>query len=221
MSRVIAVVSGGVDSVTMAYKLKAEGHRLHLLAVDYGQRHRKELEFARLAARRLGARYEVADLSAARNVFRGSSLTDSAVDVPADTGPSQGSSTIVPNRNALLLAAAFALAVVEQAQAVAFGVMADDVGPSDTSPEFLRAFLVMERIATRGQAHPDLDLLAPLVELHKSEVIALGDGLGVPWEETWTCFRGEEIHCGRCAACAERREAFVAAGVKDPTAYAR
>ncbi|KIF74273.1 exsB protein [Streptomyces sp. 150FB] len=219
MSKIIAVVSGGLDSVTMAYHLKAEGHQLHLLAVDYGQRHRKELEFARIAADRLDAPFEVADLSAARNILRGSSLTDTAVDVPSDKGPAQGSPNIVPNRNALILSAAFALAVVEQAEAVSFGIMADDIGPADTSLEFLAAFLAMERVATRGYARPDLDLLSPLAHLHKDGVIALGDSLHVPWDETWTCFRGEEVHCGRCSACWERREGFTKAGVKDPTVY--
>jgi 7-cyano-7-deazaguanine synthase len=127
----------------------------------------------------------------------------------------------VPNRNALLLAAAYAIAVVERAEAVAFGVMADDVGPSDTSPAFLRAFADMERIATRGRARADLELLAPLVTLHKSEVVALGERLGVPWRQTWTCYRGQSAHCGACAACVERRTAFTTAAVEDPTEYQR
>lgn len=230
MSKIIAVVSGGIDSVTMAYHLRAEGYELHLLGIDYGQRHRRELACARLAAERLDAPYEEVDLVGARGVLRGSSLTDPAVDVPED-GPGAapapqagtavpGRPNIVPNRNALLLSVAFAGAVVEQAEAVAFGIMAEDVGPSDTSLEFLDAFLAMERIATRGHAHPDLDLLAPLAHLTKREVIALGDRLSVPFEDTWTCFRGEEVHCGRCASCTERREAFVVAGVHDPTIYA-
>ncbi|MFJ4828915.1 7-cyano-7-deazaguanine synthase [Streptomyces sp. NPDC088747] len=230
MSKIIAVVSGGIDSVTMAYHLRAQGHDLHLLGIDYGQRHRRELACARLAARRLDAPYEESDLSGARGVLRGSSLTDPTLDVPVEghgsapmTGDGvavPGRPNIVPNRNALLLSAAFALAVVQRAEAVAFGIMAEDIGPSDTSVEFLDAFLAMERIATRGHAHPDLDLVAPLAHLSKREVITLGDQLSVPFEDTWTCFRGEELHCGRCASCVERREAFAAAGVHDPTTYA-
>jgi 7-cyano-7-deazaguanine synthase len=227
VTKTIAVVSGGIDSVTMAYHLRSEGHLLHLVAVDYGQRHRRELDCARLAAERLGVPYEEVDLSAARGVMRGSSLTDPSVDVPdpeAGGGAPDDRDTrqanIVPNRNALLLSVAYALAVVEQADAVAFGVMAEDVGPSDTSPEFLKAFRDMELIATRGHGRPGLDLIAPLIRLPKREVIALGARLDVPFEDTWTCFRGEELHCGRCAACVERRVAFVDAGVHDPTAYA-
>ncbi|MET8880671.1 MULTISPECIES: 7-cyano-7-deazaguanine synthase [Streptomyces] len=226
MSKIIAVVSGGIDSVTMAYHLRAQGHELHLLGIDYGQRHRRELACARLAAERLGAPYEEADLGGARGVLRGSSLTDPALDVPVEGAGSSGAAAvpgrpnIVPNRNALLLSAAFALAVVERAEAVAFGIMAEDVGPSDTSLEFLDAFLAMERIGTRGHAHPDLDLIAPLASMLKREVIALGHRLSVPFADTWTCFRGEELHCGRCASCVERRGAFEAAGIHDPTVYA-
>ena len=222
MTAVVAVVSGGIDSVTMAHQLAAEGHRLHLVAVDYGQRHRKELGFARAAAQRLGTGYDEIDLSAVGRLLRGSSLTDPAVPVPdAGRAPAGPNPDIVPNRNALLLAAAYAIAVVERAEAVAFGVMADDVGPSDTSPAFLRAFADMERIATRGRARADLELLAPLVTLHKSEVVALGERLGVPWRQTWTCYRGQPAHCGACAACVERRTAFTTAAVEDPTEYQR
>ncbi|WP_327370937.1 7-cyano-7-deazaguanine synthase [Streptomyces sp. NBC_01217] len=219
MSRIVGVVSGGIDSVTMAHHLAAEGHDLHLLAVDYGQRHRKELVFAAAAADRLGATYEEVDLGSVRNVMRGSSLTDPAVAVPRPGRPAWGNPNIVPNRNAVLLSVAFALAVSVQADAVAFGVMAEDVGPSDTSPEFLRLFLDMERAATKGSLAPDVELLAPLIELPKTGVVALGQKLGVPWEQTWTCFRGEDIHCGACAACVERRGAFADLGITDPMPY--
>lgn len=219
MSRIVAVVSGGIDSVTMAHHLAAEGHELRVLAVDYGQRHRKELEFAAAAAERLGAPYEQVDLRSLRSVMRGSSLTDPSVAVPRPDRPVGGNPNIVPNRNAVLLSVAFALAVTEQADAVAFGVMAEDVGPSDTSPEFLRLFVEMERVATRGSLAPGVELLAPLIELPKTGVVALGEQLGVPWDRTWTCFRGEDVHCGACAACVERRGAFADLGITDPTVY--
>lgn len=219
MSRVVAVVSGGIDSVVMAHHLAEQGHKLHVLSIDYGQRHRKELAFAREAAARLGAPYDQADLSAISPIFGGSSLTNPAVDVPRKDTPPGRNPNIVPNRNALLLSVAFALAVTVEANAVAFGVMADDVGPSDTSAEFLQRFLEMERVATRGHAHPDLDLLAPLVKLHKTGVLELGEELGVPWDRTWTCFRGQEVHCGDCASCRERRGAFRDLGISDPTTY--
>jgi 7-cyano-7-deazaguanine synthase len=219
--RIVAVVSGGIDSVVMAHHLAAQGHELHLVAVDYGQRHSKELVFAAATARRLNAPYEEVDLRALRGVMRGSSLTDPSVGVPRPGQPSTpiGNPNIVPNRNAVLLSVAFALAVSVSAQAVAVGVMAEDVGPSDTSPEFLRLFLEMERVATRGSVGEQIELLAPLIELPKAGVVALGEKLGVPWEQTWTCFRGEQEHCGACAACTERRGAFTSLGLTDPVPY--
>jgi 7-cyano-7-deazaguanine synthase len=219
--KIVAIVSGGMDSVTMAHQLKEQGHDPHLLSVDYGQRHRKEHVFAAAAAERLGAVHQVADLSAMGALLRGSSLTDPTVDVPEQTWSGYGESpNIVPNRNALLLSVAFAVAVAEKAQAVAIGIMADDaVSVPDSTPEFLRSFIAMERIATAGYADPDLDLLVPLAGLGKKDVVTLGERLGVPWTETWTCLRGEDDHCARCAACWERQEAFSAAGVHDPTTY--
>jgi 7-cyano-7-deazaguanine synthase len=219
MGRIVGVVSGGIDSVTMAHQLAAEGHDLQLMAVDYGQRHRRELEFAAAAAERLGVPYEEVDLRSLRGVMRGSSLTDPAIDVPRPDRPVARNPNIVPNRNAVLLSVAFALAVSVRADAVAFGVMAEDVGPSDTSPEFLRRFLDMEKVATRGSLTPDVELLAPLIELPKAGVVTLGEKLGVPWNQTWTCFRGDDVHCGVCAACVERRGAFAEAGIPDPMVY--
>lgn len=205
----------------MAHQLKEQGNEVHLLSVDYGQRHRKELDFAAAAAKRLGAPHQIADLSAVGAMFRGSSLTDLTVDVPEQTWEGYGESpNIVPNRNALLLAVAFAIAVVEKAEGVAIGIMAGDAASvPDSTPAFLESFIAMERLATKGYAHPDLDLLAPLAGLQKSDVVLFGEELRVPWTQTWTCLRGGEAHCGRCAACWERQEAFTDAGVADPTIY--
>ncbi|NUQ96473.1 MAG: 7-cyano-7-deazaguanine synthase [Streptomyces sp.] len=220
MPKTVAIVSGGLDSVTMAYHLQAQGHALHLLSVNYGQRHLVEHEFAAKAARSLGVPHDVVDLSPVGKLLSGSSLTDPAVDVPDHgTGSPGASPNVVPNRNALLLSVAFAVAVTEAAEAVAVGVVDDLNAAPDSNAAFVDSFLAMERIATRGYAHPDLTLTAPLVKLRKSDVVSLGEELGVPWTETWSCFRGGALQCGRCAACRERQEAFRDAGVTDPTAY--
>jgi 7-cyano-7-deazaguanine synthase len=154
-------------------------------------------------------------------MLRGSSLTDASIDVPEQNWTGFGSSpNIVPNRNALLLSVAFAIAVVEKAQGVAIGIMAGDfVSVPDSRPAFLESFMAMERIATEGYADPDLQLMAPLSGITKTGVVQLGEKYGVPWTHTWTCLRGEADHCGRCAACWERQEAFDEADVEDPTVY--
>ncbi|MFF4287192.1 7-cyano-7-deazaguanine synthase QueC [Streptomyces sp. NPDC001739] len=220
MPKTVAIVSGGLDSVTMAYHLQAQGHTLHLLSVNYGQRHLVEHEFAAKAARSLGVPHDVVDLSPVGKLLSGSSLTDPTVDVPDhQSGSTGGSPNVVPNRNALLLSVAFAVAVAQKAEAVAVGVVDDLQAAPDSNAAFIDSFLAMERIATRGYAHPDLTLTAPLVRLRKSDVVSLGEELGVPWTETWSCFRGDALQCGRCAACRERQEAFRGAGVTDPTTY--
>lgn len=220
MSSAIAIVSGGLDSVTLAYHLAAGAHALHLLSFDYGQRHRKELDYATHAAADLGARHDVIDLSALTPFLSGSALTD-AIEVPEGhyAAPNMRL-TVVPNRNAIMLAIAYAVAVAEGATMVATGVHAGDhpIYP-DCRPEFIAAFDAMELHATDGYAADGLHLYAPFVHMSKAEIVALGASLFVPYEHTWSCYKGGDAHCGVCGTCVERREAFQLAGVADPTKY--
>jgi len=218
----VAVVSGGLDSTVMAYALRAEGHRLHAISFDYGQRHRKELDCARDLAADLGAPWELVDLRAAgiTRLLAGSALTDESIEVPEGHYADESMRvTVVPNRNAVMLALACALAVSIGAGAVAFAVHAGDhpIYP-DCRPEFVAAFEAMERVAMQGMV--ELRILAPFVQLTKEDIVRLGAGHDVPFERTWSCYKGGELHCGRCGTCHERREAFTLAGVADPTVYA-
>src|SRR5438270_13997845 len=121
MTRAIAIVSGGLDSVTLAYLLHAEGYELHLLSFDYGQRHKKEIAFAELCAKRLSADFDVVDLSSITRFLKGSALTD-AIPVPdGHYAAPHMAITVVPNRNAMMLSVAYAVAVAEQAQVVSIG----------------------------------------------------------------------------------------------------
>lgn len=220
MKKAIAVVSGGLDSVTLAHRLKADGWDLHLLAFDYGQRHGRELEFARKCAARLEAALDVVDLTGLQPVLGGSALTDD-IEVPHGhyAAPSM-SITIVPNRNAIFLAIAYAAAVSQGAQCVAIGVHAGDhfIYP-DCRPAFIESFDAMQRVAIEGCADASLHLSAPFVSMSKADIVRIGAALDVPFEETWSCYEGGEIHCGQCGTCVERREAFALAGVLDPTQY--
>ena len=219
--KAIAIVSGGMDSVTLAYLLASQGHELHLLSFDYGQRHVKELEYARRCAADLGAEHTVIDLSTLTPLLRGSALTDD-IDVPEGhyAAPNMRL-TVVPNRNAIMLAIAFAAAVADGAAIVATGVHAGDhpIYP-DCRPEFIEAFDRMERHATDGYAVDGLHLYAPFVNMSKADIVTLGAALLVPYENTWSCYKGDTAHCGVCGTCVERREAFQLAGVTDPTRYA-
>jgi 7-cyano-7-deazaguanine synthase len=217
----VVIVSGGLDSVTLAHLLHAQGYQLHLLAFDYGQRHRKELIFAERCARRLEASFSLIDLAHLGPHLKGSALTDETVAVPdGHYAASTMAMTVVPNRNAIMLSIAYAIAVAEQAVVVAFGAHAGDhfIYP-DCRPDFIAAFDAMERLAVEGHGHPQLHLAAPFAHLKKEQIVSLGARLSVPFEETWSCYKGGEKHCGTCGTCFERKEAFQLAGVSDPTEY--
>jgi 7-cyano-7-deazaguanine synthase len=215
--KAVAIVSGGLDSVTLAHLL-VDRWNLVLLSFDYGQRHRKEIEYAKMCAKRLAAEHHIIDLASLAGLLKGSALTDD-IQVPDGhyTAPSMVA-TIVPNRNAVMLSIAYAVAVANHADAVAFGAHSGDhpVYP-DCRPEFVAAFASMEEIATDRN---DIALLAPFIEHDKTEIVRRGHALGVPFGDTWSCYKGGDYHCGTCGTCTERIEAFELAGVIDPTIYA-
>jgi 7-cyano-7-deazaguanine synthase len=216
--RAVAIVSGGMDSVTLAHLLDSEGYELHLLSVNYGQRHRKEISYAKSCAERLGATFDIVDISQVGRLLSGSALTDD-VEVPHGHYAAENMTvTVVPNRNAIMLSIAYGVAVAREAQIVATAVHAGDhyVYP-DCRPQFIEAFDVMERRAVEGFGDPSLRLHAPFAEKSKVEIVKIGARLGVPYEATWSCYEGGDLHCGLCGTCNERKEAFEVAGVSDPT----
>ena len=217
----VALVSGGLDSVTLAHLLHHQGRvPLHLLSIDYGQRHIRELDEARACAQRLGARWDRVDLRSLGALLGGSALTDTDVEVPDGHYADETMRiTVVPNRNAVMLAVAHAVAVARGAGVVAAAVHAGDhpIYP-DCRPGFVDAFRHMQTLATEGFAPAGM-LVTPFLHLDKAAIVREGMRLGVPFERTWSCYRGGERHCGRCGTCVERREAFALAGVADPTAY--
>lgn len=216
----VVIVSGGMDSVTLAYLLNSEGYDLHLLAMDYGQRHVKEIGYAKRCAGRLGARFDFVDISGVGRLLGGSALTDD-IDVPHGHYAADNMAvTVVPNRNAIMLSIAYGVAVAREATLVAAAVHAGDhyVYP-DCRPEFIEAFDKMQREAVEGFGDESLRLHTPFVGSTKADIVEVGAKLDVPYEDTWSCYEGGELHCGLCGTCTERKEAFVLAGVPDPTEY--
>ncbi len=218
--RAVAVVSGGMDSVTLAYMLDFEGYDLHLISIDYGQRHAKEIGYARRCAERLGASFDVVDISEVGRLLGGSTLTDD-IDVPHGHYAAENMAvTMVPNRNAIMLSIAYGVAVARKAALVAAAVHAGDhyVYP-DCRPDFIKAFDRMQRKAVEGFGEESLYLHAPFIGKTKAGIVEVGVELGVPYGDTWSCYEGGELHCGQCGTCTERKEAFELAGVPDPTEY--
>ena len=216
--KVVLIYSGGLDSSVLLYHLLAEGHEVSTLSVNYGQRHARELSSAAEIAKRVGVRHEVADLRAVAHLLAGSSLTSPDIAVPEGHYAEENmKATVVPNRNMILLALAAGWAISQKADAVAYAAHSGDhaIYP-DCRSEFADA---MRHAIGLADWHK-VDLIRPFVEFTKADVVRRGAALGVPFAETWSCYKGKALHCGRCGTCVERREAFYLAGVADPTPYA-
>lgn len=221
-SRAVVLVSGGLDSATTLAIARAAGHDTYALSVDYGQRHRVELEAARRVARAAGVadhRIMRVDLAG----IGGSALTDSSIAVPE--APTDGIPvTYVPARNTIMLSLALGWAEVLDARHIYVGVNAVDYsGYPDCRPEFVAAFERLANLATKAGVEGRVTRIeAPLVSLSKADVIRTGIALGVDYGLTLSCYQPDAggRACGKCDSCRLRRDGFAQAGVPDPTPYA-
>jgi 7-cyano-7-deazaguanine synthase len=222
----VILLSGGLDSTTAAAVAREQGFALYALSVDYGQRHRFELEAARRVAEWLGVRrHEVVRVDLAR--FGGSALTD-AIDVPKDRERDAMSGeipvTYVPARNTVLLSLALGYAEVIGTGDVFLGVNAVDYsGYPDCRPEYIAAFERLANLATKAGVERRLRFAihTPLIEMTKAEIIRRGIELGVDYSLTHSCYDPGPtgMACGRCDACVLRRRGFAEAGMEDPAEY--
>lgn len=221
MKKAVIVASGGMDSATLAWLYRSKGYQLTLVGFNYGQRHKKELEYLKRIGDRLDAEVKIVDLSNLADALHGSSLTSSDVDVPdGHYAEETMRATVVPNRNAIMLSIATGIAVAEEASLVATGVHSGDhyIYP-DCRTAFIDALAIAFKVGTDGHAPDDFALVAPFVEISKADIAALGRELGVDYSLTWSCYKGGIVHCGRCGTCVERIEAFMESGQDDPTTY--
>ena len=215
--KTVVIFSGGMDSTTLLYHLHREKHDIFALSVDYGQRHRVELEYARRLANELNVPFEIADLRSITRLISGSSQTDDSVSVPLGHYNSENmKATVVPNRNMIMLAVAAGWAIQLKANHIAYAAHAGDhtIYP-DCRAEFADAMSLAIGLADWHQ----VSLLRPFVAMTKTQIATYGCKLGVPFEQTWSCYVGGTVHCGACGTCIERRESFLEARIQDPTTY--
>ncbi len=221
--KAVVLLSGGLDSATTLAWAKREGFECHCLSVDYGQRHRAELDAAATLANALGAaEHKVVKLDL--GIFGGSALTDVSVEVPTRGVKGGIPVTYVPARNTILLSLALGWAEVLGAQHIFVGANAVDYsGYPDCRPEYLRAFEAMANLATKAAVEGrSIEVRGPLVDKTKAEIVRLAIELGVDPAQTVTCYQPDATGraCGLCDACRIRKDGFAAAGVPDTTRYA-
>jgi 7-cyano-7-deazaguanine synthase len=218
----VVLLSGGLDSATVLAIVKAGGFAAHALSIDYGQRHRAELDAAVRVAAALGAvEHRVVKVDVGQ--FGGSALTDATIAVPTGGVQPGIPVTYVPARNTLMLALALGWAEVLGASDLFIGVNAIDYsGYPDCRAEFIEAFETMANLATRaGVEGRRIHIRAPIQHMDKAQIIRMGASLGVDYALTVSCYQAtdEGAACGRCDACRLRSEGFARAGVPDPTRY--
>jgi 7-cyano-7-deazaguanine synthase len=220
--KAVVLLSGGMDSCVTA-AIANETHRLALLHASYGQRtERRERRAFEAIADFYGVRERLVVQFDAFRQIGGSALTDEDIEVP-ETGealsPHAGIPiTYVPFRNAHFLSAAVSWAEVIGASAIYIGAVAEDSsGYPDCRPEYYRAFQAVIREGTRPETH--IEIVTPVIDMRKSEIVRRGVELGAPLHLTWSCYQFEDEACGTCDSCRLRLRAFAEAGVRDPIAY--
>lgn len=211
----LIVVSGGMDSITLLYDMR---ERIALgVSFDYGSNHNsREIPFAGRHCRALGIRHITIPLEFMHRYFR-SSLLEGADAIPeGHYADDNMKSTVVPFRNGIMLAIAAGMAESNGLKNVLIANHGGDhaIYP-DCRPEFVKA---MDEAVVAG-TYDGVRVLAPYTDMSKADIARRGKALGVDYSATWSCYKGGECHCGRCATCVERREALAEAGIEDTTPY--
>ncbi|KAF3886302.1 MULTISPECIES: 7-cyano-7-deazaguanine synthase QueC [Nostocales] len=222
--KAVILLSGGLDSSTVLYQAMADGCECYALSFDYRQRHQRELQSASAIATRVGAvQHQVVKFDLSQ--WGGSALTDNSINLPQERSLGEMSQNIpityVPARNTIFLSFALAWAETLAAERVYIGVNALDYsGYPDCRPDYIQAMEEVFCLGTKqGRLGNPIKIIAPLSELKKTEIIQLGNQLGVPWELTWSCYAGREAACGVCDSCLLRLAAFKELGLVDPLKY--
>ena len=217
MSKVVVLVSGGMDSVTALYHTADKFDLVAEVSFNYGAKHNdREIPFAAVHCGNLGVRHEVISLAFMNELFT-SDLLKSGGEVP--DGHYEASTmrqTVVPFRNGIMMAIVAGFAESIGAQGL---VIAAHSGDHAIYPDCREDFMTSMGEAIRLGTYEGIEVIRPFIRMNKAEIARRGHELGVDFSLTWSCYRGGDLNCGQCGTCIERREAFLAAGIRDPTQY--
>lgn len=215
--KVCVLLSGGMDSVAVLYDAMRSHEVVGCLSFDYGAKHNhKEIPFAIWHSEKNNIKHHTVSLGFVNELFK-SDLLKSGGDIPEGHYEEDNmKSTVVPFRNGIMLSIAAGFAESEEAEGL---VIAAHSGDHAVYPDCREDFMKSMGDAIRSGTYVDIELLRPFISMRKEDIAKLGDELGVDFAKTWSCYKGEEIHCGKCGTCVERREAFIISGVADPTEY--
>lgn len=214
--KTILIYSGGLDSTTLLYKLVREGHEIKCLSINYGQKHKKEINSAKYFCENLKVQHEIIDLSDVAKLISSSSLT-SDLEVPEGHYAEDSMKvTVVPNRNMIMLSLAIGWAINEKFDYVAY---AAHNGDHTIYPDCREEFAdYISRAAELADWHP-VKVIRPFIKISKTDIAKIAGELNIEINKTWSCYKGEEFHCGKCGTCVERIEALELAGINDNTIY--
>ncbi len=215
--KVCVLLSGGMDSVTAFHQARLDHEIVAALSFDYGSKHNAcELPMARLHAERVRVRHEIISLAFMDQLFQ-SDLLRSGGEIPdGHYAEETMKKTVVPFRNGIMLAVAAGFAESCGADGL---VIAAHSGDHAIYPDCREPFMQSMGDAIQSGTYAGIQLLRPFIGLNKSDIARCGSSLGIDFRETWSCYKGGHTHCGVCGTCVERREAFLHAGLNDPTPY--
>jgi 7-cyano-7-deazaguanine synthase len=215
--KVVVLVSGGMDSVTALYDAALKYQITAGVSFNYGAKHNeREIPFAAHHCNKLGLRHEVISLDFMNRLFKSDLLTGGGEIPEGHYEEASMKQTVVPFRNGIMLSIVAGFAESIEAQGL---VIAAHSGDHAIYPDCREDFMKSMGDAIRLGTYVHLEVIRPFIEMNKAEIAMRGQELGVDFAQTWSCYKGGEIHCGKCGTCVERREAFIMAGMKDPTVY--
>jgi len=212
MNKIIIVFSGGLDSTVLLYKYINKGYDVKPITFYYGQKHHKEIDCASSICLKLGLKHSIINLQSLQR-FLSSGLTSNDITIPDGHYEDETMKlTVVPNRNSILLNIAAAYAESNKINKIAIGVHAGDHA---IYPDCRKEFIDKINELFLTSMYNPVTVEAPFLNLTKTDIVKLGASLKVPFEDTWSCYKGEIYHCGKCGTCTERIEAFKMANIKD------